>query len=514
MRRELCVVFVALASTSAFAGYRRGALIEELKFRPADKPACAAADTCGDVLWIAEGGRGGDGAIRFRSSGKNMSAMFSLSLETAKYRGKIVQIETDMKGIGIGRGDQPWNGPKVMFPHCNERGMVYPEVPKEFGSYDWKTLTMVFAFSRESKDLRLALGLEFAPGELWVDAVRIYEAEEVADEMVVAPVNERAAKIPRGPWHGRHNPNAFRGVMSGGDMSEAAFEELTKWNANLIRLQVGIEIKDQKTLADWFRALDAKLDWAEEILRRCRKHGIKAVIDLHGGPGTVATKHASSIIPDDYDPEPLKETWRRIVTRLKNYPEVYGYDILNEPSTTLAKWDELFLSVTAEIRKLDAKTPVITEFCHRYFEGENVVYSPHFYSPHTYTHAGVVNTGEVRWTYPGYIDGVYWDVEQMRVDLEPWIRFSLAHPDARILVGEFSAIVWAKGAAEYIRDCISVFEEYGWDWTYHAFREWQAWDVEYTHVGNYELGTWQKATADTARKTELLRGLSKNRRMN
>ena len=26
---------------------------------------------------------------------------------------------------------------------------------------------------------------------------------------------------------------------------------------------------------------------------------------------------------------------------------------------------------------------------------------------------------------------------------------------------------------------ISINEAYGWDWTYHAYREWQGWSVEY-----------------------------------
>ena len=502
------LLVTALAVWVAEAGYRRGELIAELRFTEAD----AAAPCVGDVAHVPGGGKAGDGAWRFRSVSRSTSATLTLPLDAAKFRGRIVQIEADVKGVAVGAGDHPWNGPKLMLPHRNERGMDYPEAPKEFGSYDWKTATMVLAFSPKAEDLRLTLGLEAAPGELWVDAVRFYLAQEVDEAATPPPVNENAARLPRGKWRGRHNPAARRGVMSGLDMSEAAFETLARWNANLIRLQIGIDAKEQQTLDDWFRALDAKLDWAETILRRCRRHGMEAVIDLHGGPGTVATKHASSIIPDGYDPEPLRETWRRIARRLKDCPEVYGYDILNEPSVNLAAWDELFLDVTREIRKIDPATPVITEFCHRYFAGENVIYSPHFYSPHAYTHAGVVDSGGVRWSYPGYINGVYWDVEQMRVDLAPWIRFAQAHPDARILVGEFSAIVWAKGADAYIRDAIALFEEYGWDWTYHAFREWPAWDVEYTHVGDYERHRWQKAATDTARKRELLKGLAHNRR--
>jgi hypothetical protein len=496
-----------LVAMSAFGGYRRGELLGEWSF--AEKPA---GEFAGDVQWVANGGKNGDGAFRFRSTSKTQTSMVTLPLGGDELRG-IVQIEADVKGIEVGAGDHHWNGPKVMFPHENERGKDYPEMPKEFGTFDWKTKVMVFEFSKQAKNIRMALGLEAAPGELWVDAVRVYRAEEVPDDAAsTAPPNELAARIPRGPFKGRHNPRALRGVMSGGDLTDASFDNLVSWNANLVRLQIGIETKEQKTLDDWFAALDAKLDEVAVVLGRCRIRGIRAVLDLHGGPGCLTTKHASNVIPDDYDPEPIKEAWRRIARRFAGDSAVYGYDILNEPAATLETWDRLFLDVTREIRKIDPKTPVITEFCHRFFDGENVIYSPHFYSPHTYTHAGVVSAGGVRWSYPGYIDGVYWDAEQMRIDLEPWIRFSLAHPEARILIGEFSAIVWAKGADRYIRDAISVFEEYGWDWTYHAYREWPAWDVEYTHVGDYEVGKWQKASGDTLRKQALLDGLSHNRR--
>ena len=46
----------------------------------------------------------------------------------------------------------------------------------------------------------------------------------------------------------------------------------------------------------------------------------------------------------------------------------------------------------------------------------------------------------------------------------------------RIFVGEFSAIRWAPGAAQWIRDSISVFEEYGWDWCYHSYTGWNGWN--------------------------------------
>ena len=30
-----------------------------------------------------------------------------------------------------------------------------------------------------------------------------------------------------------------------------------------------------------------------------------------------------------------------------------------------------------------------------------------------------------------------------------------------------------------MKDCIELFEEFGWDWSYHAFREWSGWSVEH-----------------------------------
>jgi hypothetical protein len=28
-------------------------------------------------------------------------------------------------------------------------------------------------------------------------------------------------------------------------------------------------------------------------------------------------------------------------------------------------------------------------------------------------------------------------------------------------------------------DLLDIFESHGWDWSYHAFREWQGWGVEH-----------------------------------
>ena len=138
---------------------------------------------------------------------------------------------------------------------------------------------------------------------------------------------------------------------------------------------------------------------------------------------------------------------------------------------------------------------------------DDVVYSVHMYDPGTFTHQGVGPGDPMGQTYPGEMDnGDRLDKEWIRRQLAPVREFQLKH-SAKILVGEFSAICWAKGADAYIRDAIELFEEYGWDWCYLAFREWRAWRVEHEGPDANHL----VPSADNPRKRELLRGLLQHR---
>ena len=130
---------------------------------------------------------------------------------------------------------------------------------------------------------------------------------------------------------------------------------------------------------------------------------------------------------------------------------------------------------------------------------DNVVYQVHCYTPGEFTHQGVFSpeTGRV---WPDPARG--WDRDYLRRTLEPVREFERRH-GARIYVGEFSAIAWAQGAENYLRDCIALFEEYGWDWTYHAFREWNGWSVEHEGPDARHM----VPSADNPRRRALLDGL-------
>ena len=133
---------------------------------------------------------------------------------------------------------------------------------------------------------------------------------------------------------------------------------------------------------------------------------------------------------------------------------------------------------------------------------DNIIYQVHMYHPDSFTHQGV-GTRPVGIRWPDESKG--WNRADLRATLAPVRDFQRRH-DAKIYVGEFSAIAWAPGAEEYLRACIDLFEEYGWDWTYHAFREWDAWSLEREPDGPRSV----RPSADNPRKRVVLEALRKN----
>ena len=83
-----------------------------------------------------------------------------------------------------------------------------------------------------------------------------------------------------------------------------------------------------------------------------------------------------------------------------------------------------------------------------------VVYSFHFYSPHTYTYQGVKKRPRGL-VYPGHLKQfsnsptLYWNREQMKKYLQKAIRFQKKYK-ARMFVGEFSAVRWAPNAEKWL----------------------------------------------------------------
>jgi len=189
--------------------------------------------------------------------------------------------------------------------------------------------------------------------------------------------------------------------------------------------------------------------------------------------------------------------------------ENVGYDTV--PGEVL-NWWELAERISRTIREIDADTPIVFEpspggvtYAFRNlhaFAIPNVVYSLHMYMPYQFTHQHVLPCFQETLAYPGFTyAGEVWDQPRVARELQPVIDFQKKY-DARIFVGEFSAVRWAPAdsAFRYLTDNLAIFEANGWDWTYHAFRENLCWSVE--HSTNKDT-----PTVEVTDRQKLLRSL-------
>ena len=324
-----------------------------------------------------------------------------------------------------------------------------------------------------------------------------------------------------------------RGVMSPitDQANEENFKVLRSWNVNLMRLQLNTSDELARTdLRAYRKFIDAKIDNViPRVLELGQKYGIMIIIDLHTVPGSARmTEKSDAIYGSEAAVNEFLRIWRRIAAKFKGHPALYSYDLINEPKQTRrAKIDYLELQRRAAeaIREIDPETPICIESNMMdsplafYFLSplklKNIIYQCHFYEPFDYTHYFIrkkreLETGKAKYRiYPGLYYGTFWgpDLVQLRKKLSYVREFEKKHR-AKIYIGEFSVCAYAPGADAYLRDCIRIFEEYGWDWTYHAFRESTLWSVE--HEGPAQDSMKQVPT--TPRKEVLLNAFRRNGR--
>ena len=321
----------------------------------------------------------------------------------------------------------------------------------------------------------------------------------------------------------------LRGVqLPARDTSADDFSTLEAWGATLVRYQMTRDFFRHGYGPDGYEGyrawLEAKIDHLVSfVIPQCRKRGMKVVVDLHEPPGgRVPVLPEWSIYRNQEALDRFLDCWRMIAQRVKgNEDVVYGYDILNEPvqirKPTTLDWFATQEAAARIIREIDPVTPIIVEANDwdspeafsfmRPLPFENVIYEVHVYRPNAFTHQGTASEPQIGPVWPDPEKG--WDRDFLRTVLAPVREFEKNH-GAKIYVGEFSAPAWAKGAETYLADCIALFREYGWDWTYHAFREWPGWSVEHEPVAWGTSPDCFRPSADNPRKRVLLDGLAGN----
>ena len=453
------------------------------------------------------------------------SGRVNTTFDMSGFAGKAFELTVNAQLSNIGNTTYGWDGLKFQFSfHDDLRGTdntIDGTLPQKTGTSDgWIQLRLRFDPSQyRTTTATLGLGIQHATGTARFDLSSLTITEQPAiceptNGNLVVSYPQRVSAMP-----------PLKGVMSPtGDMNEGDFRTLHDWGATLLRFEMAncpsAAITNIPAYVSWIRG---RLDHLDNVILPCaEKYGIKVVVDLHNTVGGRVGGYSDFALFDDDDfYDTWLAVWREIATRFRGDSRVYGYDLCNEPNQTVAhkrNYWQIQQAAAEAIREIDPDVTIVMEAnandapdAFHYLSPlslGNVVYQVHMYEPGTYTHQGLSSNPHGQ-SYPGTLaNGNTFDKAWLRAQLAPVRTFQQKH-GARILVGEFSAICWAPGADQYLTDLTDIFDEYGWDWCYMAFRAWGGWSVEHQERNAGEPTEWDfVAASDNARKSALLAALA------
>lgn len=191
---------------------------------------------------------------------------------------------------------------------------------------------------------------------------------------------------------------------------------------------------------------------------------------------------SSNPVTDPVAYDSLVAKWEMFIQHFDNEPRIIGYDLLNEPKGTASQVNSFNSRLREHIRTKTKKKLVVSSPYGDPLKFKNLKklpdgqlwYEAHMYLPMKFTHQGIYNNPV----------GVPWANSNAN---KLYIKDRLRHVRAfqqlhncRIYIGEFGVSKYAdeQSRINYLTQCISVFEEYGWNWSYHAWREADVWNLE------------------------------------
>ncbi len=420
--------------------------------------------------------------------------MLRKSLPLEEVRNQKLLVRLDLSARNITGRKASYKGVKVALHISTPNGEGYPQLNIPEGDIPWQKGGFTAYVPPEATSCILMLGLEEVGGEAYFDNVEIYR--QSPQPGVSAHLDTMQ------PPPGRR---VLRGLNVSANVTAGDLHTIASWGANHIRWQLWngfTDVPSNRGGLDNYRSwLHESITYMRLLLPLCDSLGLKVVVDLHSLPGgrlleRVGQEHR--IFNDSLTQNAFRGLWKEIATDLKGKPAIWGYDLANEPIEGflpghLSDWQQLAQQTAKDIIAIDPTRHIIIEGAPggspdalRGFatlhDVPNTVYSFHMYEPAVFTHQGIFGlSGGVR--YPGSIMGRYWDKNALRQYLAPIRTWQLQH-NATIYVGEFSSVRWAPDSSSYnyLRDCISIFEDWGWHWAYHGYGysdEWDGWSLEH-----------------------------------
>jgi aryl-phospho-beta-D-glucosidase BglC (GH1 family) len=285
----------------------------------------------------------------------------------------------------------------------------------------------------------------------------------------------------------------------------------------------------------------------DKTLAVMKQYAMKAILNV----GYVYCRGTATSVPIYFTPagaqlrQHVIDLWSALSLKYRGDPTVVAYDLLNEPDQTFqanstgspalqAQYDTYYTDMLPKmvqaIRQNDPYTYLVVEpapmalpvgyqnvggFGRDPFitsspppisatiqpvadPSNRVIYSFHDYNPATYTVQSQSNAqSSAPMTYPGIAannddPARYWDKTTLQQYFQPLRDWQLAHPNAdgslpRVYAGEIGAERWEPGCAQFYDDTLALFEQWGWDYTFHSMANSNEWNTTFT-PSDPELG--------------------------
>ncbi len=270
---------------------------------------------------------------------------------------------------------------------------------------------------------------------------------------------------------------------------ESDFADLASMKVNLVR--TAIDLKRCKGCSS-FDSPDIALARVEHILQEGQSRGFKVVVVLAipYAPGETTEK---AYWKDDALRASIVTTWQKIATKLKSYPALAAYDLLNEPvppdvgtkNMQQQVWIDFAKTLVRSIRSVDPDHVIIFEPAPWASADDfrnmqplpftNIVYSFHFYYPYPFTMQGLNADAPLGVMYPN----ANLNKASLSKGLEQ-VRDFVKRTNAPVYVGEFGALRWAPNDStyRYLKDVTELFEAEKWSWTFYSYRGYHGFDAE------------------------------------
>lgn len=272
-----------------------------------------------------------------------------------------------------------------------------------------------------------------------------------------------------------------------------ALEQLLKPNTIRYTLHnIGADVQSKEEYFSWLSTELDNLD--NNLLPVLNLYGTKVILNVGSPPGGFASRTGKrpqlKIFTDKSFQDALSEMWTLLANRYKDNTSIVAFHLLSEPAIGsspapgLMSWYELQSALITTVRAIDVTHTIIVtpeysapQKLSRITLPANsgsVWYCINMYYPTSFLRQGV-EIAPYKTNYPSEKA----NKEVLLKYLKNTIKF-VKKNKVKLYVSEFTTTRFGpkNSSVRYLKDIISIFNKNGWEWTYHAWRESDAWSLE------------------------------------